>query len=418
MRFHDVFDNAQAKPRPSRGARTALIDPVEALKDSRLVFGRDANARVFHPKHGPFWRGFQRHHDSAFLGVFHRVFDEIQHHLLDLRAVHGKAKVRGAFIVKREPFGCRLFGDIVHRRHDDLGEIVGSFIHGVAFGGGEGQKVVGDEDQAIHFLDDAVQVLPSERAEVILVPLGERFCHRTDVGHGGAELVADVRDKISPDALQSAKVGDFVDAEENPVLFIRVRPRVREPDPLFWVAEDDFCMGVLLALGGFPDHALQIVAERDGEDGSPPGVGKTEQLLGLSVRVFHHAFSRAQEDGDLEILGKGIDHFSVLLELGFVEFGEFSGGYEFPFRDLRPSEHQASPQKRAERGEKHASMENGAIRAAVGRKNPAKDKDSREHGAEVSSDPPETGSEFLIWNLVHGSNPTRTRRVRFTHEAR
>src|ERR1700689_1098282 len=78
MSVNDVLGNRQSQTSAPGFSRPRLIDPVEALKDTRQGLKRDSRAEVLHVKlDHPFLSARAHPYPASCLTVFHRVLDQV-----------------------------------------------------------------------------------------------------------------------------------------------------------------------------------------------------------------------------------------------------------------------------------------------------------------------------------------------------
>src|ERR1700733_153858 len=80
----DMLGNRQPQPSAPGFPRPRLVDPVEALKDTRQVLIRDARAEVLHVElDHPFLPARPHPYAASSLAVFHRVLDQVSEDLAE-----------------------------------------------------------------------------------------------------------------------------------------------------------------------------------------------------------------------------------------------------------------------------------------------------------------------------------------------
>src|SRR5262245_12459189 len=88
MRLHNTACDAQAEPSPSFGATARFVYAVESFEDMRLMFRRDADARVGDSDYGLSIFLCKLDGNSAVNGcVLDRVIEQVDDHLAQARLV-------------------------------------------------------------------------------------------------------------------------------------------------------------------------------------------------------------------------------------------------------------------------------------------------------------------------------------------
>lgn len=92
LRFDQMFGDSQAEPRSARLARSRRIDAVKALKNTRLICPRNADARVRNSKYYFQFVCFRTQHNrTARQGVLARVIQQILQYFSQPAPVSGNS---------------------------------------------------------------------------------------------------------------------------------------------------------------------------------------------------------------------------------------------------------------------------------------------------------------------------------------
>ena len=233
MLLQDLLRDGQTKARAARLARARLVDAVEPVEQAGQILLRDADAVVRDADIDIFSALSDMNFDfTAVRRIFYRVGHDVRDHLLDALAV--AVDVRDVVLLG-EGHGMvvvllgvelRRLVDVLHRLAEREARDVHFHLAVVDFA--ERQQILHDAGHTVGLADDDGEEVAPQLARQIVAGADDRLGVGLDVRQRCAQLVRDVRDKLTLRLLGFALLGDIVDDDKDAALRLVGRERGHE----------------------------------------------------------------------------------------------------------------------------------------------------------------------------------------------